>query len=346
MAYTPLNVSSQLSHIAEEFVERSFNVADRYLTEVALHEFVLSLSGVSIAVLSPHGIAETALLEGAFIATEHNIKCSWRLVIIDGDLGHRPPDRRWDPRLNQPTGQLRLPGDSVRIAVDPIVHAVWVMDHVRKCVLVFVTSMRALPRWWFATPLRLGLSWIADVYDAEFVHGAAIGRNGQGIVLAGPSGIGKSTLSLKMAFTGWEFLSDDFFLVKETTATSVYRRAKLNSDSLHQLRCPPMAEFVERESTSKSIVDISLLDEVAHVPKLKIRAITIPSLTPFVGLRPVTRAHAFMELGPATLAGLQGGQKRSFARLAHFINSCHLYTFGVMGSSSDVFRALEEELES
>ena len=44
---------------------------------------------------------------------------------------------------------------------------------------------------------------------AVAVHGACVARNGSGILLCGPSGVGKSTLSFACARRGWTFISDD-----------------------------------------------------------------------------------------------------------------------------------------
>lgn len=336
-----MNAADQLFQIAREYVDAAFDIADRYLESTECQEFVISLHEVDIAVVVPSSFEESAILADAFCSADPNALVSWRLVVIDSSAGYEPPRRRWSPALNQPTGQLRLSDESIRIAIDPIVQVVWVMDRLRKCVLAFVPSLLEIPRWWLATPLRLGMSWIADVLDSEFVHGAAVGRDGKGIVLAGPSGVGKSTLSLKLSLAGWEFLSDDFFLMKETTARAIYRRAKLNSDSLSALRCQPLPTFVESETPTKSIIDVWTHDEVAHTAQLNIQAIAFPSLAPFSGLQPVDRARAFMELGPATLAGLQGGSLRSFSRLAQIINSCSLYRFGVIGALDEISGALE-----
>jgi serine kinase of HPr protein (carbohydrate metabolism regulator) len=185
------------------------------------------------------------------------------------------------------------------------------------------------------------LSWIADVAGYEFVHGAAIGQNGVGVLLAGPSGVGKSTLSLRLALSGWDFLSDDFFLVDGLIASSVYQRVKLNSDSLKELGFKSIAEFSETSHSTKSIIDVTTIGKITSVPRLTIRGVAVSSLAPFSGVHSVPRSKVFMELASSTLAGLQGGSSQSFARLARVVSGSKLGQFGVMGPIPQISSALE-----
>jgi hypothetical protein len=45
--------------------------------------------------------------------------------------------------------------------------------------------------------------------DLLWLHAAAVERNGRALLIAGPSGQGKSTLSTKLCERGWRLLSDD-----------------------------------------------------------------------------------------------------------------------------------------
>jgi serine kinase of HPr protein (carbohydrate metabolism regulator) len=54
------------------------------------------------------------------------------------------------------------------------------------------------------------------------VHAACIARNGRGVLLCGPSGIGKSVLALACARAGWTFVTDDVaYLVRESRDCTV-----------------------------------------------------------------------------------------------------------------------------
>jgi HprK-related kinase A len=67
--------------------------------------------------------------------------------------------------------------------------------------------------------LEWGISWRIVARRSDFlqVHAASMARDGQGVVLAGASGAGKSTLVAGLLARGWNYLCDEFALIKPTT---------------------------------------------------------------------------------------------------------------------------------
>ena len=66
--------------------------------------------------------------------------------------------------------------------------------------------------------LFLGLAPAMLAGRCSMVHGALMTRNGRGVLLCGPSGIGKSTTAGRMAAEGFEILADDCFLLRRDDA--------------------------------------------------------------------------------------------------------------------------------
>ncbi len=64
------------------------------------------------------------------------------------------------------------------------------------------------------------------------VHGALVVRNGSSMILAGPSGRGKTTLALALANAGWTYASDDLFA--------------LHQDGIHAIALPMRAHVKPR----------------------------------------------------------------------------------------------------
>lgn len=66
------------------------------------------------------------------------------------------------------------------------------------------------------------------------LHGACLGRDGQGVLLLGPSGAGKSTLALHGLLQGLDFLSEDAVLVQAESmlATGVANYLHMRDDAL------------------------------------------------------------------------------------------------------------------
>lgn len=61
------------------------------------------------------------------------------------------------------------------------------------------------------------LSWFLDRRGALVLHAAMVGRDGEGLVLLGASGSGKSTAAAAGLLAGWELLSDDLVVVRAGT---------------------------------------------------------------------------------------------------------------------------------
>jgi len=59
---------------------------------------------------------------------------------------------------------------------------------------------------------------VLSVSGRLVAHGAAIGRNGQGILMLGVSGSGKSSSSYLASLAGWSLLSDDLVVVARGTS--------------------------------------------------------------------------------------------------------------------------------
>lgn len=64
-----------------------------------------------------------------------------------------------------------------------------------------------------------GINWRVIATRTEYVqlHAATLAYNGQAVVLAGPSGTGKSTLAAGLLSRGWSYLSDEFALINPDT---------------------------------------------------------------------------------------------------------------------------------
>jgi HprK-related kinase A len=67
--------------------------------------------------------------------------------------------------------------------------------------------------------LEWGLGWriVARCTNYLQLHAASMARDGNGVVLAGGSGVGKSTLAAALLARGWAYFCDEFALVDATT---------------------------------------------------------------------------------------------------------------------------------
>ena len=54
-----------------------------------------------------------------------------------------------------------------------------------------------------------------DTPSTQLIHGACVGLDGKGVLLCARGGGGKSTLTVTALFKGFEFVSDDYMLLKK-----------------------------------------------------------------------------------------------------------------------------------
>jgi len=139
-----------------------------------------------------------------------------------------------------------------------------------------VCRFRDVPRWRRILAHYVFLRMLALRQEALFFHAASVGVDGRGVLLIGPKGSGKSTLSLGLASRGHQFLGDE---------TAVYMPA---SRQLLPFRRPagikpgPRAEAVTRslarvqprgDEDGMLRVDADALFELAPATPLPLEAV-------------------------------------------------------------------------
>jgi len=103
------------------------------------------------------------------------------------------------------------------------------------------------------------LNWAFKEMAFFPVHAAAVGRDGTGLLLASPSGVGKSTTAVLLAKAGFSVLHDDFIWVQERGDSfylfGVPCPIRLNQDMLRLLKITSDGQLsgkIRRESSALS----------------------------------------------------------------------------------------------
>lgn len=113
--------------------------------------------------------------------------------------------------------------------------AVALMDVETATGVYWTRTASALPYWAKAAPLRNLLHWWMETKGFQLVHGAAVGREGEGVLITGRGGLGKSTTALSCLEAGLQYVGDDYLVVElgpVPRAHSLYCTGKLNWDQL------------------------------------------------------------------------------------------------------------------
>lgn len=259
------------------------------------------------------------------------------IVLFDNLEGARLPIATWPSDWHYPLGQIsQLKTGRFRVAIDRHTATVSVLDLMSRTCGVWVYAAKRLPYWWCATPFRLQFSWIADTFDAELVHAAAITVGERTSLLVGPSGAGKSTLSHALASFGGKLISDDFVVCENHLVSSPYLRTKLHDDAFHVL--PALKQSVTNPLAphEKRIISGMVAKDVAPS---RVNEIVAVSRNSGLGFIPSRRGEVFTDIAIGTISGVLGGSRRSLSRIASLANAVPHLSFDPPSTLSGIREA-------
>ena len=183
-------------------------------------------------------------------------------------------------------------------------------------------------------------------------HGAAVGENGKGVVLAGRNHAGKSTLAIACMLRGMDLVTDDQYVAELSggtmTAMPIYRILGVNPDSYERLRPElPILDTLEPWE-EKIFLDISRLPLPERLP---IRAIVVPVLAgaPEPEIVPCPKGPAIVRIVHSSIQGIrENDDPRTVARMTGMLSRLPVYeirlTTDVYANADALRRFLREEL--
>jgi hypothetical protein len=234
----------------------------------------------------------------------------------------------------------------VHLGFEPDAPLLSVYDPASASGAFWAEDAAALPQWHTASPLRDLLRWVLRGHGLHFVHGAVVGDERGGVLLAGPSRSGKSTTAMLCAAHGMRHLSDDYALLSlrdRPVAHALFATAKLDDRAL---------EMLGMEAPPAPAGDKIVLDPAASAPggvtgSLPLRALLLPRVGERTGaLEPVSPGAALAALAPSTLIQLAGSRAEDLASLAGLARTLPAYRLAVGPDLDAVLARVGEALEA
>jgi hypothetical protein len=336
---TESTISSTIESMFD--ASRRLRARDHSSTTFAFGEHIVEMASAH------HHNVNGISLEGAFHTSTHTTQDSFRLTVIDdGETGCRP-SLDWPTWWFEPFGIVRpeLTGD-VKLALDIHSQSLCAYDPRSREAVVWFHDIRKIFYWFAATPFRLQLSWFADAFDGEMIHAAAIEVGPSAALLVGPTGAGKSTLTLSAMCEGSRILGDDFSLLDGISCHPIYRRTKFHDATMsffdHSIDAigTVMNAGVLGE---KRIVDTN--DKFLCPTGLPIAAVFVPRIGDRAQVRSIPESRAVHStLGP-TMMGLLGGSHRTLQRIVSLVRAVPTYEIEVGPNMADNARLLIDTVQ-
>lgn len=218
-------------------------------------------------------------------------------------------------------------GEAVRSAYHIVPRILSLFDPMSEEAVLWVPDAGQVPWNEVASPLRTILHWWARGRGLQFVHGGAVGLEGQAVLLAGRSGTGKSTSALACLLGGLDYLGDDYVLVSTAGGPkvhSLYSAAKLQPSHLNAF--PTLAPLMANPGFAPDEKGLWFVQD--HFPERTrrqavARAVLVPHVT---GRRETTvttisAGAALVALAPSTIVQLSGADQHSLSTIAAFLAS-------------------------
>ena len=267
------------------------------------------------------------------------------------------PAFSWDaPKGDEPT-EVRYNGERLTAVynTDPRSGArvLSMFDAQSRATVVWCNDHGRLPWYERAAPLRSSLNWSLAGPRRHFAHGAVVSVDGDGVLLAGRKGSGKSTTALACIEAGLGYIGDDYVLLSmdgEPEAHSLYCTAKVNADSLSLV--PGIARAAS--TTDVGLNEKIVLDLRGHRPRqlrtrAHIRALLVPRVTGGDGptLRRASPAEGLRALAPSTIYQLPSSRGAALRPMADLARTVPTYVLELGGNAletpvliSDLLRRL------
>ncbi len=196
------------------------------------------------------------------------------------------------------------------------------------------------------------LLWHHD-QGAEVIHAALISKNGEGVLLAGKGGVGKSTAALACLEAGFHYLGDDYIGLEACDdgtfmGHSLYSVTWFMADHLTRFpRLIPHAIYPERPEQEKTLVPLSQIFPARLVSSARIRALVLPRVTSNFSarIRPASKGEALFALAPSSILLRPSSGARTLDKLACLSERVPCYWLELGRNLKDVPEQVQESLE-
>ena len=156
------------------------------------------------------------------------------------------------------------------------------LDVRNGCAVGYIREPERLPAAFFSGLLFTTLYQALRPHGFFLLHAAALSWQGQGVLITGPSGAGKTTTMLQCVRAGFQFVSDDATLLRRAANGEILAAATLNTMHVTPRTVaffPELVPFVnERADNGKATIFLPEVYPGSVTSQAPVRLLIVPSL--------------------------------------------------------------------
>lgn len=164
------------------------------------------------------------------------------------------------------------------------------------------------------------------------VHAGLVARGGDGVLLAGPGGSGKSTTSVLCHLAGFSYLADDYVAVEwrdngEVHGHSIYNSTHIEPKHLERfpeaITSSAMGSRLTHEDKSLVLLSEAGAGEFSGYTRIRVIGLPIVAHKPRTTVRRASKVETLLRLAPSSLFLMpyQGMGRTGFARLNDLVEA-------------------------
>lgn len=211
-----------------------------------------------------------------------------------------------------------------------------------------MTGPEGGPPWDSGSPLRNFLHWHFTGPEAGLIHGGTLGHDGQGLLLVGAGGSGKSGTVLSGIMRGWQSVGDDYVLVRtdpQPVASALFTTLKQDTSGIARLGLEAHPG-IPRHTNWQDKHQFHIADVAEHLAlePLEIKAVCLPT----VGnggpttLTPASTKEAFLALAPSGVSQIPGDRDATFAIAAKLVRALPCFHLSLGPDPDEILAALND----
>lgn len=232
-------------------------------------------------------------------------------------------------------------------------HSMTCLDRSTQHIVGCTSNANQLSLYERGRPLHVPLAIWHNDRDVPVIHAGLVSRNGQGVLLAGSRGAGKSTSAITCLCAGLSYLSDDLIGLQSLAdgsfvGHSIYGSIYLEADDLGQF--PPLRPHAMKGSYPYEDKHLVLLSQVFPSRLERVTTISAVALARIVDnrhsqIRPASKGEALLALAPSSLlVGRISSGVHGFSKLVQLVEHVPCYWLELGRDLNEIPYRVEELL--